>query len=176
MIPEASMDKTPEGLVPRGEGWYVLNLAEAAWGRNERFGSYCGFEGDARFPHFGINVHVLQPGQPNCLYHGESSQEGFLVLSGECLLIVEGRERPLKAWDFVHCPPGTRHVFVGAGNGPCAILMAGARAPHDSEILYPVEPAALKHGAGVETETPEPTVAYASSPPWARARGTWPPI
>ena len=81
----------------------------------------------------GINIQVLQPGEPNCMYHGETGQEDFLVLSGECLLLIEGEERPLKQWDFVHSPPWTEHVFVGAGDGPCVILMVGAR-PENEEL------------------------------------------
>ena len=95
---------------------------------------------------------MLQPGQPNGMYHSETEQEDFLVLAGECLLLVEGEERPLRAWDFVHCPPGTEHIFVGAGDRPCVIFMAGARSEGRS-IVYPRNELALRHGAGVETET-----------------------
>jgi uncharacterized cupin superfamily protein len=71
---------------------------------------------DARtFPDLGVTLAVIWPGQPSGLYHAETNQEDFLVLAGECVLLVEGEERPLRAWDFVHCPPGTAHVFVGAG-------------------------------------------------------------
>jgi uncharacterized cupin superfamily protein len=160
MTPEAKLAPTENGLVPEGEGWYVVNARESRWWRHEKFGSYCRFEGDPGFEQLGLNIRVLQPGQPNCMYHGETNEEHFLVLSGECLLLVEGEERPLKAWDFVHCPPWTRHVFVGAGDGPCVVLMAGARDPDDG-VLYPVEEVALKHGAGVERETPSPEEAYA---------------
>ena len=119
------------------------------------------FEGDdVRFPEFGINIQVLRPGQPNCMYHGENAQEDFLVLSGECLLLVEGEERPLKQWDFVHCPAWTEHVFVGSGDGPCAVLMVGAR-PEREELLYPVADVARKHGAGVPEETRSGREAYA---------------
>jgi uncharacterized cupin superfamily protein len=121
------------------------------------------FEGEPRFKEIGVNISVLDPGQPLCMYHRENAQEDFLVLFGECLLLVEGEERPLKAWDFVHCPPWTNHVFVGAGDGPCAILALGSRA--NEEIVYPVEQVALKHGAGVEEETPDPKQAYS---PFAR--------
>ena len=105
----------------------MLNARDARWWHHDTFGSSVIFEGDARFPQFGINIQVLEPGQPNCMYHGENAQEDFLVLSGECLLLVNGEERPLKQWDFVHSPAWTEHVFVGAGDGPCAILMVGAR-------------------------------------------------
>jgi uncharacterized cupin superfamily protein len=99
------------------------------------------------------------------MYHRESNQEDFLVLSGECLLLVEGEERRLQAWDFVHCPPGTDHIFVGAGDGPCVIFMAGARTnPRDT--VYTRNDVALKHGAGVENETPESREAYAPFPKW----------
>src|SRR5205823_14380631 len=117
-------------------------------------------EGDAApFDQIGYTLAVLGPGQPNGMYHREDDQEDFLVLSGECLLIVEGEERHLRAWDFVHCPPGTEHIFVGAGEAPCVIFMAGSRA--DPANLYPVSELARKHGAGVAEETSESQEAYA---------------
>ena len=127
MVPEADLTPTDAGLVPSSEGWFVVNAREAAWHDGD-FGAYTRFEGEPRFPQVGINIGVLQPGQPACMYHGENEQEDFLVLSGECLLLVEGQERRLRAWDFVHCPAWTEHVFVGAGDGPCAVLAIGA--PH----------------------------------------------
>ncbi len=156
---EAKLVQTEEGLVPEGEGWYVLNAREARWFHNDEFGSACTFEGDIRFQEFGINIGVLEPGQPACLYHREDAQENFLVLWGECLLLVEGEERRLKAWDFVHCPPWTEHVFVGAGDGTCGILAVGARGRE--EIVYPVSELARRHGASAEQETPDPKKAYA---------------
>ncbi len=161
---EAKLVRTDAGLVPEGEGWFVLNARQASWHRHPSFGTACTFEGDAEFTQFGINVHVLHPGEPNCLYHRENLQEDFLVLSGECTLLVEGEERSLGQWDFVHCPPWTDHVFVGAGEGPCAILMVGARSP-DEELLYPVSELARRYGASAEKETPNPKEAYA---PFAR--------
>ena len=161
MVPEAPLERTEIGLVPAREGWFVVNARDARWERDSTFGDFCEFESeDVRFPSFGVNIHVIEPGQPSCMYHGESSQEAFLVLSGECVLIVEGEERPLRQWDFFYGAPHTRHVFVGAGDGPCAILMIGARDP-DEQIVYPVDEVALRHGAGVETETPVPCEAYA---------------
>jgi uncharacterized cupin superfamily protein len=156
---EAPLRKTPAGLVPEGEGWFVVNVREARWWHTDELGRACVFEGDASFGELGINIHVLEPGQPNCMYHGEGIQEDFLVLAGECLLLVEGEERRLRAWDFVHCPPWTEHVFVGAGSGPCVILMVGARP--DTGVRYPVAEVALRHGAGVEQETDSAAEAYA---------------
>jgi uncharacterized cupin superfamily protein len=159
---EARLENSGSGLAPASEGWFVVNVRDTAWIRSEEFGSGCVFESDkAWFPQFGINVSVMEPGQPNCLYHSESQQEAFLVLSGECRLLVEGEERLLRPWDFFHCPAGTEHVFVGAGEGPCAILMVGARSK-DEQILYPVSELAGRYGASAETETPDPRQAYAS--------------
>jgi uncharacterized cupin superfamily protein len=161
VVPEARLAQTENGLVPEGEGWFVMNARAARWWHHDTFGSSVTFEGDdARFQEFGINVQVLQPGEPNCMYHGENAQEDFLVLFGECLLLVEGEERPLKQWDFVHSPPMTQHVFVGAGDGPCGILMVGRR-PEQEELLYPVADVARKHNAGVEQETTSGKEAYA---------------
>jgi uncharacterized cupin superfamily protein len=161
MADEASLEQTENGLVPEGDGWFVVNARDARWWHHDTFGSSVTFEGETAFPDFGINIQVLEPGQPNCMYHGENAQENFLVLTGECLLLVEDEERPLKQWDFVHCPPWTRHVFVGAGDGPCAILMAGAR-PKSEELLYPVSDVARKHKAGVEQEATSGREAYAA--------------
>ena len=163
-VPEAPLEKDEGGLVPKGPGWFVVNACEARWIHTDELGSAVVFEGDVPFPQVGINIQVLQPGQPNCMYHGENQQEDFLVLSGECLLVVEGEERRLRAWDFVHCPPWANHVFVGAGDGPCAILMVGARLENE-ELIYPVDEVASRHAAAVEKETPDPRVAYARYPP-----------
>lgn len=111
---------------------------------------------------------MLEPGQPIGFYHRERKQEDFLVLSGECLLLVEGQERRLRAWDFVHCPPETNHMIVGAGSGPSVVLAVGARGRN--RITYPVEPLAVKHAAGVVQETTKPQEAYAAFPPWPRSR------
>jgi uncharacterized cupin superfamily protein len=160
MVPEVPLEQTESGLVPNGEGWFVVNAKEARWFEHEKFGSGTSFEGEPEFEQLGINIGVLEPGQPACLYHRETAQEDFLVLFGECLLLVEGEERPLKQWDFVHCPPGTDHVFVGAGAGPSALLAVGARA--HQELVYPVSELAGRYGASAERETPNPKEAYAS--------------
>src|SRR6266700_2400545 len=118
MVREAPLEQTEAGLVPQGEGWFVVNAKEARWLEHKAFGSGTTFEGKPEFAQIGINIGVLEPGQPACLYHREDAQEDFLVLFGECLLLVEGEERPLKPWDFVHCPPWTEHVFVAPATGP----------------------------------------------------------
>ena len=158
MPKESRLRQTPAGKVPEGSGWFVLNAADAQW-MTGVFGAYTRFEGEARFPLVGINIGVLEPGQPACYYHAENDQEDFLVLSGECLLLIEGQERLLKPWDFVHCPPWTKHVFVGAGDGPCAVLAVGTRA--GAQTLYPVSELAQRHRAGVKQETGDPSEAYA---------------
>ncbi len=164
MVPEAPLEQTDVGLVPKGDGWFVLNAKDARWYHADGRGAFCDFEGDVDFPQLGINVQVLGPGQPMAMYHWEADQEDFLVVSGDALLIVEGEERPLRAWDFVHCPPETKHVIVGAGDGPCVVVAVGARDRSvDSPDWggYTVDEAALRHGAGVEQETNEPDEAYA---------------
>ena len=134
------------------------------------FGSACFFEGpEAPFTQLGINVRVLHSGESKGLYHVESAEEDLLVLVGECLLLVEEQERHLHAWDFVHCPPGTRHAFVAAGDGPCVILMVGGRSS-DQTFLYPRSELALRHGAGVERETASPAEAQAGLGEWRLER------
>jgi uncharacterized cupin superfamily protein len=162
VVPEAPLERTEHGLKPKGEGWFVLNAREAEW-LDGHFGAYTRFEGEPRFPKLGLNIGVLAPGQPACWYHGEDDQEDFLVLNGECLLLIEGEERRLRQWDFVHCPAWTEHVFVGAGDGPCAILAVGTRVGEG--VVYPRSELALRHGAGVQRETRKPDEAYAGIRP-----------
>ncbi len=161
MVPEAPLERGDSGLVPQGEGWFVLNAKEALWLDGD-FGAFTRFEGpNAKFPQLGINIGVLQPGQAACMYHGEDEQEDFLVLQGECLFLIEGEERSLQAWDFVHCPAWAEHVFVGAGDGPCAILAVGSRT--GGAVIYPESELAQRHGAGVAKVTPDPDEAYAGN-------------
>lgn len=162
-VPEAKLMEAPGGIVPRSEGWFIVNFADARGMESERFGRAVRFEGDTHFADLAINVRVLRPGQPNCLYHCESQTEAFLVLEGECIAIVEDEERPMRKGDFLYAPPGTAHVFVGAGDGPCAIVMVSTRIfPED--LLYPVSEVAARHDASVESQTDSAEQAYAGAP------------
>jgi uncharacterized cupin superfamily protein len=167
LVPEARLEPTDAGLTPVTEGWFVVNVRDAAWVTNDVLGDACTIEADGtpEFEQLGFTIAVLRPGQAGGRYHGESNQEDFLVLAGECILIVEEEERRLRAWDFVHCPPNTLHGFVGAGDGPCVIFMTGARTA-EKKILYPRSELALEHGLGVETETTSPGDAYSTHPKW----------
>lgn len=167
---EAPLKDAGSGLEPAGEGWFVVNVRDVAWFTSDTFGSACRFESrDHGFPQLGFNLRVLEAGKSNCLYHSESQQEAFLVLSGECRLLVDGTERLLGPWDFVHCPAGTEHVFVGAGEAPCVVLMTGARS-EDEQLLYPVSDLAARYGASAEAETSDPKRAYARFEPPRRER------
>lgn len=148
-----------ESIVQEMEGWFVVNVADARWVESPDFGKRCVFEGQERFPSLGIGISVLEPGKPACRYHREEAQEDFLVLHGECRLLVNGEERMLKAWDFVHCPAGVTHVFIGAGDGPCAILMVGDR-PENLRFHYPKHEIAARYGAESPEATGDPAVAY----------------
>jgi uncharacterized cupin superfamily protein len=140
--------------------YFVANVSRLRWQENE-LGASCDFDKHTeRFPEFGINLTVLEPGQPMTMYHRERYQEGFLVLRGACLLIVEGQEQLLRQWDYFHCPPDVAHAIVGAGTGSSLVLAVGNRLGPDV-IVYPRDETALKHGAGVEQETPHPREAYA---------------
>jgi uncharacterized cupin superfamily protein len=171
LVPETKLEKTEHGSVPRGAGWYVLNMRDAEWRHADGRGAVCvvgdDFEGWRELEQLGINPFVLQPGEPMAMYHWEADQEDFLVVSGEAVLIVEGEERQLRAWDFMHCPPRTKHVLVGAGTGPCLVIAVGARA-HDGQpdaLGFTADEAARKHGASVEEDTMDGDVAYASARP-----------
>jgi uncharacterized cupin superfamily protein len=167
---EARLQDPGSGLGPTTKGWFTVNVRDALWltsegGQKRPTGSECAFETPyARFEELAFRLHVLPPGQPNGLYHSEQAQEDFLVLSGECTLLVEGQERTLRAWDFFHSPPGTQHIFVGAGEEPCVILMAGTRAGAD-QLRYPVSELAARYGASAERETTNPDEAYVGFEP-----------
>jgi uncharacterized cupin superfamily protein len=187
MVEEARLEPLDSGLAPVSEGWFVVNVGDAAWLTNEAFGERCVFETDRRvlggrpdrepqrFEQIGITLAVVPPGRPSGLYHAESNQEDFLVLAGECLLLIDDEERPLQPWDFVHCPPGTAHCFVATGERPCVILMTGRRTA-DKSILYPSSDLPRRHNAGVETETASSGAAYAAFPHWAPGRNDWNPL
>jgi uncharacterized cupin superfamily protein len=170
-----------DGTRPCPEGrWLVRSDArEAQWWKRSGLGTVCDFEGEPRFRQLGINLTLLEPGEPMTMYHWEAAQEDFLMLSGEALLVIEGEERAIRQWDFVHCPPGTNHAIIGAGSAPCLVLAVGARdRPKGQEWgAYTVDETALRHGAGVQRETTEGSEAYARFPPWelTRYRDGWLP-
>lgn len=168
-VPGAPFRATKYGLVADVDGWFVLNARDSRWRDYGPLGANCNFEGKRPFRQLGVNINVLNPGEPMGLYHRENHQEGFLVLAGECLLLVEGEEQMLKAWDFFHCPGGTAHIILGAGDGPAVVVAVGGRGGRKG-IRYLVDAVALKHGAGVEEETAEPNEAYARFPQSTRTQ------
>ena len=161
---EAEIETTPEGQLPAGSGWYVLNLGEMAWESAAGFGAWRGFDDtDPAAPRSGVHVHVLAPGEANGFYHAEDAQEGFLVLSGECIAVIENQERRLRQWDYFHSPPGTEHITVGAGDGPCAILMFGSPDP-SRKVSWIANETAAKYGVSVERTTSRGDEVYGERP------------
>jgi uncharacterized cupin superfamily protein len=172
LVTEARLEDSGSGLAPVTEGWFIVNVRDAEWWSSETRGATCWFaneygEPPIEFEQIGINVTVLEPGQSG-IYHAEANQEAFLVLAGECRLLVDGEERRLRPWDFFHCPPWTEHAFVGAGDRACAILMVGAHS--GPEVRYPVSELAARYGASVEEETSDPGQVYATAERFRRER------
>ena len=173
---ESPARETKFGLVHDEPGWFVVSAREERWDRWDRMGLCCSFEGKKRFPQLGININVLEPGESLGRYHEEAAQEDFLVIAGECTLIVEDEERPLRAWDFVHCPPRVPHMIVGAGEGPSVVIAVGRRGLGRHGLVYRVSDVARKHGVSVEKETTKPQEAYADLAGRERVRyGGWLP-
>jgi uncharacterized cupin superfamily protein len=165
MGPEAPFEDTEAGRVAKGDGWYVVNAKDTRWYDAEGRSAFCDFEGDAEFSQLGINLQVLPPGAPMAMYHWEADEEDFLVVAGEGVLIIEGEERPLKQWDFVHCPPRTSHVIVGAGDNGCVVVAVGGRidsVDNPDWGGYPVDETARMYGASADKETSVPEEAYAN--------------
>ncbi len=175
MVPEAPLERTEVGFAAAGTGWFVVNARDARWVHREGRGAVLSFTGwwetddEAEwrrvmsFPQLGVNLFVLAPGETMSVYHGEAAQEDFLVLSGECVLLIEGEERTLVRWDFIHCPAWTEHTIVGAGEDPCVILAVGSRGADG--IRFPVDEAAQKHGASSDHDTTDGSEAYARFQP-----------
>lgn len=183
MAREAPLVDTGHGLVPDGDGWFVLNARDTRWRDWPGLGKGAGFESDRHdFDQLGLGLVVLEPGERMAMYHWETDQEDFLVLAGEAIAVVEGEERPLRQWDLVHCPPRASHVIVGAGDGPCTIFAVGARENHTVRLpdgsldgvegggAYAVDEAAIRHDAGVAEETEDASIAYARFPKAQRTR------
>lgn len=180
-VPQARLEDVGSGLAPVTDGWFVVNAADAAWIEHPDFGRGCVFESSGSvlrrrddleprtFTQLGVNLAVLERGKPSGLYHREGRQEGFLVLHGECLLVVEGEERALRKWDFFHSPPGTEHVFVGVSAEPCVLLRVGARLG-SPDLFYPRADVAVRRGAAAERETSSAREAYAPRGHWQPGR------
>jgi uncharacterized cupin superfamily protein len=162
-VPEAPLRETKHGLVADVDGWFVVNARDARWRERESLGRWCDFEGKRPFRQLGFNISVLEPGESIGRYHRESHQEDFLVLAGECILVVEEEERRLGPWDFFHSPPGTDHMLVATGDRPAVVVAVGARGGR-SGLVYPVSELAAMHGVSVEAETTKPDEAYADLP------------
>jgi uncharacterized cupin superfamily protein len=154
---------------------FIVNMADAPTVSHSRRATIIDFEPEGSpFPDTGVNVQIMQPGQPNGRYHSEPVQEDFLVLRGECIVILEGEEKRMRQWDFLHCPAGVEHIFVGAGDGPCAVLMIGSR--RKIEVHYPPNEVAARYDASVKTPTNDPAEAYADwrQEPWQPVPSPWP--
>ena len=178
VVREATLEQTEHGLLPTaGYGWFVVNAPEVVWRQVEGQERWPRLEGPRPvFEQLGVGLSVLDPGEPMAMYHWETDQEDFLVLSGEAVAVVEGEERRLRQWDLLHCPPGAAHVIVGAGDGPSVVLRVGARQNHtyrqpdgtiagrDDWGAYTLDDRARRYGAAVEQETTDADVAYERFP------------
>jgi len=177
VVREADLNETEVGLVPASTGWFVLNLRDTRWWDKPGQGHSCSitgfdeYEAETFFPMLGMAIRVVGPGEPTGTYHWETEEEDFLVLAGAGILVVEGEERPLKQWDFVHCPPETKHAFVGAGDGPCVILCASSRQFQKDGPwgYYCFDETAAKYNAASPEDTQDGAIAYAR---FARAKAT----
>jgi uncharacterized cupin superfamily protein len=166
-VSEARVDETEHGLVPVSDGWFVLNAKDVRWQKLAN-AAFANFSGEIRWEQLGFGIDCLGPGQPMSAHHWEIDQEDFLVVAGSGTVVIEGEERPLKQWDLVHCPPGTAHTIVG---GPLVVVSVGSRERQtgagDKWGMYVADPLAAKYGASVETDTPDPEVAYRD---WEKAQ------
>jgi uncharacterized cupin superfamily protein len=173
VVAEARLRESGAGLVPESTGWFVLNVRDARWiekpgrGHSLPLTGVDEYEAETFFSMLGMAIRVVDPGEPSTTYHWETEQEDFLVLFGEGVLIIEGQQRMLKQWDFVHCPPRTRHAFAGAGEGPCVLLCASSRQFQKDGPwgFYCPDDAAARYNASSPEETQDLTVAEARFPP-----------
>jgi uncharacterized cupin superfamily protein len=172
VVPEADFEETDAGLVPKSAGWFVKNVRDLRWfdkpgqGHSVPLTGHDEYEAETFFPMLGMSIRVVGPGEPSTTYHWETEAEDFLILSGEGILIVEGEERPVKQWDFVHCPPETKHAFAGAGDGPCVILCASSRQFQKDGPwgYYCKDEVAARYNASSPEDTQDGELAYARFP------------
>jgi uncharacterized cupin superfamily protein len=168
VVPEAELEETEAGLLPKSKGWFIMNALETRWfdkpgqGHAASLTGYDEYEAETFFPMLGMSIRVAGPGEVTTTYHWETEQEDFLVLSGEGIAIIEGEERPLKQWDFVHCPPGAKHGFVG-GEPPLVLLCASSRQFQKDGPwgYYCFDETAAKHNAASPEDTQDGEIAYA---------------
>lgn len=163
MIQESPPVETGDGLAAQPGGWYVVNARDIRWVGQDGLWRGAWLEPEEGWTSLAFNLTVLDPGCPGGLYHAESNHEAFLVVSGECLLVVEGEERRLRQWDFFHCAPWTAHVLIGAGDGPAVIVAVSTRAP-DAAVRYVASEVARRHGAASAHDTRDASEAYAGFP------------
>src|SRR6516165_1142728 len=167
MVEEAKLEDSGNGLVVASQGWFVMNARDARWfeqpGRRHSLPlTGCDeYEAETFFPMLGMAIRVLEPGAPMSIYHWETEAEDFLVLAGTPIAIVEEQERQLEQWDFVHCPPGAKHVLVGGGDGPSVILAASSRQFQKDGPwgFYTVSEAAARYGASPPETTQDGAIA-----------------
>jgi uncharacterized cupin superfamily protein len=182
---EAPFEASEHGLVCKGEGWFVVNARDVRWRESKGRGASSNFGGDTVFEQLGVGITVVGPNEPTTTYHWETDQEDFLVLRGGGVAIVDGAEQPLRQWDFIHCPPGVAHAFVGGPEG-LVLFGVGARERHtmlndDGERVgrpdwgeYVADPIAAKHGAAPDETTTSAAEAYKRFPPREPVRyGGW---
>ena len=143
MVPEARLESTEHGLVPKGDGWFVLNAREARWLHGEGRGALLSFEGETEFPQVGINIFVLPPGEPTGMYHWEADQEDFLVLFGEALLIIEGEKDHTVPWAIANASfhrqrdnPGVTEIVEMAGRGHALTIDSGWREVAETALAF----------------------------------------
>jgi mannose-6-phosphate isomerase-like protein (cupin superfamily) len=168
VVEEAELEETEVGLLPKTQGWFIMSALETRWfdkpgqGHSVSLTGYNEYEAETFFPMLGMSIRVAGPGDATTTYHWETEQEGFLVLSGEGIAIIEGEERPLKQWDFVHCPPGTRHAFAG-GEPPLVLLCASSRQFQKDGPwgYYCFDETAAKYNAASPEDTQDGEIAYA---------------
>jgi uncharacterized cupin superfamily protein len=168
VVEQAKLERTEAGLVPASQGWFVMNARDARWidqpgrGFNLPLTGWDEYEAETFFGMLGMAIRVLEPGKPSSTYHWETEQEDFLVLHGEAILIVEGQERPVRQWDFVHCPPETKHTFAGAGDGPCVLLCVSSRQFQKDGPwgYYCADETAARYNASPPEDTQDNSVAY----------------
>lgn len=151
--------------------WFVVHHDDAPW-RGSAGHAYVDLVevgGEGSFGQYGFSVDVLDPGCGNSYHYEAHEDESFLVLDGEFDLVVQGELHRVGAGEFVHCPAGTPHLFVGAGARPASIVMLGRRGiapPGGFDGEYLPDPHAARFGLCVDAPTSDPDVAYAGRPPY----------
>lgn len=132
--------EVPPRAKPSG---YPADLVDKIGGREKRvLGDIFGLT------HFGVNLTRLPPGAASALRHAHEKQDEFVyILEGECVLVTDAGESPMRAGMCAGFRAGTgdAHHLVNRGAADCLYLEIGDRTLFE-HVTYPDDDLMIRPG------------------------------